>query len=49
MVVPHTPDWGADGGHPGFAIDAIKYDYVKKIAFMILLQKGKCTYYLKIN
>ena len=42
----HTPDWGADGGAPaGFAIDAIKYDYVKNNSVYDTVTEGNVQYY----
>ena len=42
----HTPEWGTEGGTPtNFAIDSVKYDYVKNNTVYDTVTEGNVRYY----
>ncbi len=42
----HTPEWGTEGGAPvNFAIDSIKYDYIKTNSVYDTVTEGNVRYY----
>ena len=42
----HTPEWGTEGGAPvNFAIDSVKYDYIKNNSVYDTVTEGNVRYY----
>ena len=42
----HTPEWGTEGGAPvNFAIDSVKYDYIKTNSVYDTVTEGNVRYY----
>ena len=42
----HTPEWGTEGGAPvNFAIDSVKYDYIKTNSVYDTVTEGNARYY----
>ena len=42
----HTPEWGTEGGAPvNFAIDSVKYDYIKNNSVYDTVTEGNARYY----
>ena len=46
----HTPEWGTEGGTPtNFAIDSVKYDYVKNNTVYDTVTEGNVRYYQSVK